>query len=179
MPVRGDALTLFQPVSLGRGIVEVFSGVSPAAGANFTRTTAQGYAERLVGLTWQVVTDATAANRNLSVVYQDADTNPFALQTAPNVQTATTTVVYGATIGGSAAGVLVGGRMSLALPPLILFPGHRFVIQVSNIQVTDAITAIRGLVERFSLGADGYPVGETELPYTERGRGYVRGLESE
>src|SRR5262249_44384810 len=149
------------------------------AGATTSRTTAQGFLERIRTISLQLVTSAVVANREVTIRYRDADNNQFAEAPAGAVQAASNTFTYGFGIGQTTTAASPGGRLSVALADIYLFPGWNILFSVIAIDATDQISAIRGLVERYSLGRDGYPIGETDLPDTIRGRGYERALESE
>lgn len=179
MTARADSLTITQPYGLGRGTVEAVTFATPAAQANFTRTTASGYWERYISLFFLFTTDANAANRIIAIEVQDGDGNVVGGAAPSQVQTAS---LAGRFYGGfaygtsNAAGVI---RQAFALPQMFLQPSWKLVSNVANMQVGDTLTLIRAVVERFGIGPDGTPVGETADIYTERGRGYARALESE
>ena len=179
MVARADALTLFQPYGIGRGVVVPFKIAAPAAGANFTRTTATGYWERVVSLFFLFTSSAAVANRQVALVVQDGDGNVLGGVAAPVVQAASLAGRYyfglGATSSAS-AGVI---RQSAGLTEMFLQPTWKLVSNVGLIDVADTITLIEGVVEQFGIGPDGTPVGEAQDPYTERGRGFARALESE
>ena len=179
MPDRGDALALYQAFGVGRGTYETFSVAAPGAGVQFSRTTATGYYERFVSLFFLFTTSAAVANRQVAVEVQDGDGNVIGGSAVSQVQAASLAGrYYGLWAGGSpnAAAVI---RQPFPLPQMYLQPSWKLVSNVALIDVADAFTLIRGVVERFGIGPDGTPVGETTVPYTERGRGYVRTLESE
>lgn len=179
MVARADAITLLQPYSIGRGTVEVFTITAPGAGNTATRTTAQGFAERLLAVTFTLSNSAVVNNRTPFVRFLDGDSNEFASAVATSIQPASNAVTYCAAIANQNTGNLGQPRNSFIIPSLWLVPGWRFNIGVLFLDAGDTITGIRGLIERVSLGQDGYPIGETRPSDTERGRGYARALESE
>lgn len=177
--MRGDVLTLAPSGLVLRGTLEKFSVPPPAAGANFARVTGQGYVERIRSLTFQLVTSAVVANRVVTIEYQDADTNRWGMVALADVQAASTTAVYGFGIGDS-GGVRAGlTRYSYPLLDVYLYPGDRIASAIQLVDVGDQVSAIRGLVERYSLGPDGYPLGEEQPADTTRARRYAAGLEGE
>lgn len=179
MAARADSLALAQPFSLFRGTVETFSIANPAAAGNFTRQTGQGYWERYIAITFTLVTDANAANRQVSIEWLDADNNRLTGTTAPVFEIASTTFRYYGYLNANANSTSVALRQNFSLPWLFLQPGWSITSNINGVQAGDQISAIRGVVERIGIGPDGTPVGETAEMYTERGRGYERALESE
>lgn len=179
MEARGDSFTLVAPFGLARGTVETFSIANPAAGSAAARTTGQGYFERVQTIFCQLVASAVAGNRVVLVQYFDADTNVVAFAASTGVITASQTAQVGFGIGQPATAATAGGRFSAGLPNIYLQPGWRIQVNAIALDAGDQFSLVRGVVERFGIGPDGTPVGEVALPYTERGRGYVRDLESE
>jgi len=164
---------------MGRGTIEEFSVAAPGAGLQFSRTTVSGYWERYVSLFFLFTSSAAVANRSVALEIQDGDGNVIGGEAASQVQAAS---LVGRYYGGlnltanAAAGVI---RQSLALPWLFMQPSWKLVSNVALIDAADTFTLIRGVVERFGIGPDGTPVGETQTVDTTRGRGYERALESE
>lgn len=179
MVARADSLTLYQPYGLGRGTVETFFLPAPSAGNNLVRTTAQGYWERYLTLFFVLTTSANAANRQVALEFQTADLVVFGGVAAGVVQAASLITRYYFGVGEGVAGPSAGLNQSAGFPTLFFQPGWRLVSRITLLDASDAITGIGGLVERFGIGPDGTPVGETADQYTERGRGYGRTLESE
>ena len=179
MVARADSLTITQPYAVGRGTVEEFSIAAPGAQTNLSRTTAQGYWERYISLFVILTTDANAANRVLALEFQDGDGNVVGGTTNGVLQTATNTFRYYFMLGGGITTAAASARQLAPLPYLFVQPSWKLVSNVAAFQVGDTLTAIRGVVERFGIGPDGTPIGETATEYTERGRGYDRALESE
>jgi hypothetical protein len=168
---------LFQPFGAGRGTVETFTVASPSAGANLTRTTSQGYWERYVAVFFTLVTSAAVANRQVALEWQDGDGNVLTDTACGSVQTATNTWRYGFGIGLLGFNNANAARQNAPLPWLFLQPSWKLVSNVGAFDAADQISVVRGVVERFPVGFDGYPIGEPEAPVTERSRAYVRNLE--
>lgn len=179
MEARADALTLTQVYGIGRGTVEEFSIAAPGAATNLSRTTAQGYWERYISLFVLLTTDANAANRQLALEFQDGDGNVLGGTTAGGTQAASNTFRYYFGLWLYPNSTNNVARNVAPLPGLFLQPSWKLVSNVAAFQAGDTLTLIRGVVERYGIGPDGTPVGETADLYTERGRGYVRALESE
>ena len=179
MDARADTLALTQAFGVGRGTVEVFSIAAPGAGVQFTRTTVQGYWERILSMFFLLTTSAAVANRQVAVEVQDGDGNVLGGAAAGQVQAASLAGRYYAGWSMSNTSAAAPIRQSLALPPMFLQPSWKIVSNVAALDAGDTITLIRGVVERFGIGADGTPVGEVQPVYNERGEGYARQLESE
>lgn len=177
MSVRADTLALTQPYGIGRGTVETFTVTTPAAGAQFSRTTAQGYWERVISMFFLFTTSAVVASRQVALEVQDADGNVIGGEAAPQLQAASLVGRYYVKNTTGSIGFAGPLRQSLAFPGLFLQPGWKVVTNVSLIDVTDTLTLVRGVVERFGIGQDGTPVGETRREDTKRDRHYERNLE--
>lgn len=177
--MRGDVLALFQPGWLGRGVIEEFTVGNPAGGANFTRTTPGGRWERLISLLFVLTSGAGVANRDVAVEFQDGDQNAFGGSAAGVFQTASVVTRYYFGLNLNPSGAVAPTRQAAALPWLFLQPGDRIVSNIGALDATDQISAIRGRVEVFSVGQDGFPLGEANIADTTRGPQYEYNLRGE
>lgn len=150
---------LAAPFSVGRVIPEIVAVANPAVGVGFTYKTSGKYWERIVSVDFKLVADANAANRIVTLAYQDQDSREFARVASPFVQVATITTQYAFAIGlqqfGAASAASIGGP----LPSLFLRPGHKLVGSVAAIQATDQLSLITLYIERFPTGPEGYRQG--------------------
>lgn len=132
--------------------LRVLSQANPAAGANLTiRATGQGL-WRVISVAFSLVTDATVANRAVSLHGSDG-TSVFYHGTVNNVQAASLTTQYGA-YAGAAVGGISGVAQQVALPEngLWLEPGWELETDINNLQAGDQVANVAFLVEEFPTG---------------------------
>lgn len=161
-------LGLTAPFSHGRGFTEVASVASPAAGAGFTYTVGGTYWERLVALTFRLVSDGNAANRAVTAAIVDGNGHTLVTVPAAAVQAASLTRDYSFLAGQSSAIGPLGGVYLSPFPALFLQPAWTVVVGVDQVQATDAVTRIQVVRERFSTGPNGYPLGVFDAAQLQR-----------
>lgn len=159
MPPAPVVVGLAAPFSVGRVIPEIVKPATPGAGLGFTYTVGGKYWERIVSVDFKLVADANAANRIVTLAYQDQDAREFNRTASPFVQVATITTQYAFAIGmmqfGAASAASIGGP----LPSLFLRPGHKLVASIAAVQATDQVSLITLYIERFPTGPEGYRQG--------------------
>jgi hypothetical protein len=122
----------------GAGAVRVVSGTNPAAGSEISETVPTGARWLLTALAFTLVTDATVALRQPTLLYDGGSATDFFRSGSPGSQTASQTNSY-QFAGGMPLATLVGTIAVLAgLPDAhVLLPGHRFRTATANLQAGD------------------------------------------
>lgn len=164
MNAGGRIRGLLEPFSYGRGFEEIQYGTQPAAGASFSLTVPGAFDTRLLSITYRLVTDANAANRAVTVDYDDGNGQLFAREGAGLVVTANTTQDFAGNVG---RGVAEWAANTIVFHPLaesILEGGQKIQINVANIQVGDQLSRIVLKLERFPSGVRDYPEGVAQRP---------------
>lgn len=133
-------------------IARTFEVAAPAVATGFTITPNTGANWLIRALTFQVVTDANAANRAVMLTVSGGATG-YRVLPAVAVQAASLTRVYSGSEGVSGA-VAVGTCIPLVFPEggIWLPNGHSLAISVENVQAGDQISLIQGYRMEFPLG---------------------------
>ena len=125
---------------------------SPVAGAEWSIAAPGQGLWRVVSAAFRLVTDATVANRTVTLVADDG-TDVWFRSVATAQQAASLTVDYGAFAGGSPGGFAgVAGVMPFTQDGLWLQPGWRLRSVTGAIAATDQYSGISLLVEEFPNG---------------------------
>ena len=136
----------------------MFRGVTPAAGANFTQRVDDGLWWRLVTVFCRLTPSATVASREVTIEYRDQEASVFARFGAPVTVPASDTTDFYFSAYRQTSEWEVNSTVLTGIDPIILPPSYDFKIVVVNIDATDALTAIRFVVEKFYPdSADDYP----------------------
>lgn len=116
---------------------------SPAAGANFSYSFESRQWNLVSSISFRLVTDATAVNRQVILVFVSGSNIPVFIP-APGVQTASETVDYSFFIGaGSGYDASDNNVMSAPLPLRNLFEGPESVTSsINNIAAGDQLSRI-------------------------------------
>lgn len=154
--MSGYALT--QPYSEQRGFQSVVPGVNPAAGANLVLTLDSRWVWRLISCVFTLTTDATVANRYVTVEYQQDAQVPYCINAAAVVFTANGTQRYAGAINQTVAEWNTGTDVLFRLAPLYLFGGNTVTIRNLNAGAADTLTLIRFVFERFPTDQFNIPV---------------------
>jgi len=141
--------SLLEPLAAGRAYREDVQGASPAAGAHFVRTVPGEYTVRLVSVFCRLVTDATAANREVVLEFRDADDRRLVLAGGPVTVSATDIVDFSFVDNLGQPDWEVDGSVLVKLPLFYLPPTYDFRLFVVNVQVGDQLSRIRFREERF------------------------------
>jgi len=151
---------LLEPFHHGRGYQKPLTATNPAAGANYTHTVNPDSWERLLSIAFTLTTSATVANRIVTVQYADPQGHVWAADGAGVLVTASTTAqqFYGSNKRGNSEWYspspvffpLWGGFMP---------PGSKITINVQNIDTTDQLATIVGMLEKFETNESGYITG--------------------
>lgn len=136
----------------GPGFIRSITGSNPAAGAQISETVPTGARWRLLALRASLVTDATVANRQFQLQFDDG-TNVFADAPSQHTQTASQTNLWtwNRGIGWVPTALLSTPLQNLAELPLMA--GYRIRTVASNFQAGDNWASPQLLVEEFLEGA--------------------------
>jgi hypothetical protein len=159
MPPVPVVVGLANPFSVGRELTEIVKVAQPAAGAGFTYTAKGKYWDRIASASLKLVTDANAANRRVTVSFQDQDSRSFGQYAAPFVQTAAHTVQYSFAPHVLQAGADDAATIAFPIPSIFLQSGWKVVVSIAGVQVTDQVSLVSLLLERFPTGPEGYRQG--------------------
>jgi hypothetical protein len=135
---------------------------NPAAGAGFTYTVGGNYWERIAAVSFTIVTDGNAANRQVLLAFKDGSGANIASTASGGTQAATLTRLYSFVPNQGTAPALIGTTFLAPLPVLFLQPGFTMVMSITSVQAGDQVSAIRVYREAFDTGPEGYPVGMLE-----------------
>lgn len=131
------------------GLPDVFTGDSPAAGADFLNKIGGTFAERLLTVFCRLVCSADVANREVVLEYLDNAGNRFYVAGAATVAVADTTVDYCFDAFRTVDTFTVDGSVLVPMAPIILQPTQAWRLHVVNIDNTDQLSRIRYSRERF------------------------------
>lgn len=155
-------LGLTQLLGHGRAFSEVLTVAKPAAGAGFTYTNDGAYWELIDSLSFRLVADANAANRQVTVTIKDGSGAALATLPSASVQVATLTYDYTFAPEFSTFNTVVASAVTGPLPVIFLQPGYTVTLAIGAVQVTDQVSNIRLYAQRFVTGPQGYRIGMVE-----------------
>lgn len=121
---------------------------NPAAGGGLTYRLPGSERQRILAVTFQLVASADAGNRKPVLAYKDGGGVAFAAVGLPYSQTAGITTVYTFAVGLQMFGADDAANMGGPLPDLPLDVGESLVLTITNVDNTDAVTAVRLFVEQ-------------------------------
>jgi hypothetical protein len=142
----------------GRAFSEVIPLPNPAVSTGFTYTVSQ-YWELIDSLSFRLVTDANAANRQVLVTVNDGGGTLLAAFPPATVQAAAATVDYCFLAGVSAFLATAGGVSVSPIYHGLLQPNFNVTVTIAAKQVGDQVSRIRFNNERFVTGPEGYLLG--------------------
>jgi hypothetical protein len=156
---------ILEPFSVGLGYADWIDVAAPAAGATASVSVEGAWYMRVLAARLSLTTDATAANRLVTLDFINARGITYVQNGAAVVVTASTTAQVfqwqiGRTVSEWAANTLVWVPLDEAIMP----PGFSVKFNVTNIQATDQISGLRLWVEKFPSGPRGYPQGAVPAP---------------
>lgn len=126
------------------------------AGADYTASLQRYDRWRLVAVTFDLTTDANAANRYVQVQYLDGTGVPIARDITAFVQVASKAYHYSGSLEGLVGqDGLTAVTASFRLSGLWLEAGQSVRIQLGAVQVGDALTNVRFTFDRTLIPADG------------------------
>lgn len=120
----------------GAGL-SVVTGTDPAANVEVSETVPANARWRLLALRVTLVTDATAANREVALQFDDGTTAYYTVSAGAN-QAASLTRQYSAAPAGLRGAAATGTDILIAAPSGVMLPaGHRIRTSTTNRQATD------------------------------------------
>lgn len=125
------------------------ASAAPAAGQNYTLKLERYNWWRLIGVTFDLVSDANAANRYAQIQYPDGTNQPTQRDITAFAQVASKTYHYSGSLDGLIAqDAATNVTASFRLSGHWLEAGRSVVIAVVNIQATDQLSNIRLTFDR-------------------------------
>jgi hypothetical protein len=143
----------------GHAFSEVVTVPSPAAGAGFTYTNTGSQWQLIDSIAFRIVTDGNAANRQVKLVYANAEGVALATLPTASVQTATLTWDYTWSTDFDTFNTVVALAVTSPLLNIFLQPGFQIVVSVGAVQAGDQISRIKLYTEQFVTGPQGYLLG--------------------
>lgn len=148
------------PYGHGREFQDFIDLASPAAGANKAFVVPGDFFLRVIAAKAQLDTDANAANRLLSLDFIGARGTTYIRNAAPVLVTASTVAqVFQWATTRTVSEWNTGTPIFVPLEDIFLEPGMSVQFTLDNKQVTDTLTALSLVVEKWPTGARGELVG--------------------
>jgi hypothetical protein len=122
--------------------LEIVLGDTPAAGANFSLTTPGRPGWLLLAVTFRLVTDGNAANRSVTVDYDDGNGSLFGSNGMQPVIAATTTQLLAFQANRGQSEWNANGQSFHPLMPVEFQGGQKLQINVLSIQAGDQLDRI-------------------------------------
>ena len=144
---------------------------SPAAAAGFTYTVTGTQWQLLDSISFRLVSDGNAANRQVKLVIADAGGIALATLPAASVQTATLTWDYTWSTEFDTFNAVVALAVTSPLPAILLQPEFSVAVTVGAVQAGDQISRIRLYAEQFVTGPQGYLLGVVDADDSRLNRG--------
>jgi hypothetical protein len=135
-----------------RGALRSVTGTDPAANTEIAETVPTGARWRLRSLRVTLVTDANAANREVSLLVDDGTATLYAVPSGVN-QAASLTRNYSFAAQAVRGAAATSGDIIVPIPDLDLRAGYRIQTSTANRQATDNFGAPQLLVEESIEGA--------------------------
>lgn len=132
----------------GAGFIRSLTGTDPAANTEIQETVPANARWRLIAMTFALVTDATAANREVAVTIDDG-TTVLARAASGQNQAASLTRTYTAGPIGSSPAFATSPTGAIALAPVVLMDGYRLNTVTTNRQAGDNYGAPQLSVEEW------------------------------
>lgn len=132
----------------GPGVLRSITGTDPAANVEISETVPTNARWRVHAIRFTLVTDANAANREVSLTLDDG-TLVYCRVPSRATQAASLTFAYSAFFDSALEAVAQDTERTIRLPRLDMQGGHRFATVTTNRQVTDNYSAPQYLVEEW------------------------------
>lgn len=136
----------------GAGALRSITGADPAAGAEVSETVPTGARWALRALRVTLVTDATVANREVALTFDDGVTVYAEYPSSVN-QTATQSRAYTASPAGVRGGAATSLAIMIATAPIVALSGHRIRTLTTGLAGGDNFGAPQLDVEEWIEGA--------------------------
>lgn len=136
----------------GPGAMRSVAGGDPAAGQEIFEAVPTGARWRVQAMRFALVTDASAANREVAIAFDDGVTTYAESDSGVNQAASLTRQYTGSrtSVRGAAA---TATHILIAIPDLVLPAGHRIKTTTANLQAGDNFGAPQLLVEEWIEGA--------------------------
>ena len=151
----------------GHAFSEVVSVASPAVATGFTYTNTGQQWQLLDLVSFRLVSDSNAANRQVTLTINDGGGIALATLPAASVQVATKTYDYTWSSDFQTFNTVVSNAITSPLPAIFLQPEFTVAVAVGSVQAGDQISRIRLYAEQFVTGPQGYLLGvvDERLPH--------------
>lgn len=136
-------------LAFGQLLPDHLLGVAPAAGANFVQALDSRWWWRFRSIRFQLVADANAANRFVTVDFCDPEGTAWIRNPSVAVQVAAATQEYDFSARSIAVSGIAGQPQFADLDKTFVPGGWQMRINVGNVQVGDQLSAIKLYVEKF------------------------------
>jgi hypothetical protein len=146
--VEASDLQYARPQKYAPRPLEIVLGDKPAAGAGFTLTSPGRPGWRLVAVTFRLVTDANAANRSVTVDYDDGNGSLFGSNGMQGLVTANTTALFSFDRQRTVSEANTNSQVFAPLLPVEFQGGQKLQINVLNKQATDQLDRVVLVFER-------------------------------
>jgi len=155
---------LTEPAGRARGDTFLLRGTAPGAGNNFSFPVPGDYIARPVACVFTLTTSNHAANRYVTVEYQDGGGVAYAVSAAATRIAASNTQRYCGSVTRGTSEVATGTDVLFPLSSAYCFPGSNIAILVASIDTADTLTGIMFVIDRFFTGPRGERVGVVPAP---------------
>jgi hypothetical protein len=132
----------------GPGVLRSIAGTDPAANVEISESVPTNARWLVHAIRFTLVTDATAANREVAITYDDG-TTVYARIPSRVTHVASTTIAYTSMRDAALETVAQDTERLIRLPWLVLQGGHRIRTVTTNSQATDNYSAPQLLVEEW------------------------------
>lgn len=140
---------------------------SPAVATGFTYTLSTAYAEWPICLSFQLATDANAANRQIGLSLLTPSGVALASVPVGSVQAASLTYTYTFASWITSANAVQALKVISPFFPFVVPDDYSFAVTITNHEAGDQISNIAYYRDRYSTGPDGYPMGGYDLAELE------------
>ena len=132
---------------------------NPAVATGFTYTLSTNYNEWPIALSFELTTDANAANRQIGLQLLTPVGTVQAAAPVASVQTASLTWQYCFCSWLTNASAVVNKVVLSPFFPFVVPADYSFSVTITNHEAGDQISNIAYYRDRYSTGPDGYPQG--------------------
>lgn len=156
---------ILEPFAVGLGFADWIDVPTPAAGLTASVTVEGQWYMRVLAARLTITTDANAANRLISLDFINGRGITYVQNAAAVVVTASTTAqVFEWDIGRTVSEWNTNTPVWSPLQNFLMPPSFTVKFNVTSIQATDAISALRLWVEKFPTGPRGIAQGAVPAP---------------
>lgn len=156
-------LGLAEPVFYGRVQPELTYLPNPAVDTGFTIPIGDNYYERPIALSFKLVTDGNAANRQVALQLLTPTGLPLAAVPIASVQTASLTYVYSFLAQLTTATAVQALVVMSPLFSMIIPSSYSLAVTIGSKQAGDQVSNICWYRDRFSTDPKDYQLGGVDL----------------